>query len=103
MPEWNWQLYGSHYTPEYPTDGPILCHEIYSKNGAYGECLICFDGREDKPWFIIAGGNDTGRLWKSPDETYSTVDEAKQAAEKFWKPIERNLLNDSKEIKRESK
>lgn len=87
MSKWKWELYTKHYTPDNPCDGPILCHEIYSKNGAYGECIICYDSREDKPWFIIAGGNDTGRLWKSPDETYKTVEEAKQVAEKTWKPI----------------
>lgn len=90
MPGWNWQLYGQ-YTPGNPTDGPIFCHEIYSKNGAYGECLICFDSREkQKPWFIIAGGNDTGRLWKSPDEMFSTVEEAKKVAEKTWRPVIKN-------------
>jgi hypothetical protein len=96
MSDWNWQLYQSDYS--LTSDGPVLVHEIYSRNGAYGECIICFDSREEKPYFIIAGGNDTGRLWKSPDETYSTIDEAKQAAERTWKPILRkDLLNGSKE------
>lgn len=87
MSDWNWQLY--HPNSMLYSDGPVLCHEIYSRNGAYGECLICVDSREEKPYFIIAGGNDTGRLWKSPDETYATIDEAKAAAEKTWKPVVR--------------
>lgn len=99
MPNWNWELYGQNYTPENPTDGPILVHEIYSKNGAYGECLICFDHGMEKPWFIIAGGNDSGKLWKSPNETYSTIKEAKQVAEKIWRPVDKKggVTNGKKE------
>lgn len=83
--QWNWQPYSPNSLSF--SEGPVLCHEIYSRNGAYGECLICIDTTEEKPYFIIAGGNDTGRPWKSPDEEYATIDEAKAAAEKYWKPV----------------
>ena len=66
----------------------ILCAEIYSRNGAWGECFIWEGGtRENKLFYLTAGGMDTGREWKSPDEGYSTIEEAKAAAEEIWKPV----------------
>jgi hypothetical protein len=64
----------------------LLCAEIYSKNGAWGECFIWQDG-ESKKFYLTAGGMDTGREWKSPEEEYTTIEEAKAAAERIWQPV----------------
>jgi len=81
----NWQSYpsvGDKNSDDF--HGAIEMAPILSRNGAYGCVWLikCLDG-----YYLQAGGNDTGRLWKSPDELFDSIDEAKDVAEKTWTMI----------------
>lgn len=65
-------------------DGAILMASCFSKNGYYGCVWIIKQGL----WYYLqAGSNDTGNLWKSPDDLYPTIEQAVNVAESLWRPI----------------
>lgn len=66
-------------------NGPILIANCLNKNGAYGAVCVMKRGL----WYWLeASNNDTGKLWKSPDDLYPTIEDAVNAAEKLWKSVD---------------
>lgn len=61
----------------------ILTAPCFSKNGYYGACFVM---KFEDEFFLIAGNNDTGKSWKSPDDYYKTIEEAVEVAEQLWRP-----------------
>lgn len=99
MSKFKWVTYqGGIPVPEpadYQTEqesGAILMASCYSRNGYYG-CVWIVKMRQltDMGWVIVgytllAGSEDTGNLWKSPDTLFDTIGEAVAEAERLWRP-----------------
>lgn len=71
------------FTPPAIDYGTVLLADCFSRNGYYGACWII---KKDGKYMLDAGSNDTGKSWKSPDETYDTITQAVAKAEELWRP-----------------
>ena len=77
MKSLKWEKY-----PNATNIGPILMASCFSKNGYYGCCWII---KVSDGYILEAGSNDTGNMWKSPDDIFETIEDAKEVAEKTWR------------------
>jgi len=64
--------------------GCILQAECYARNGSYGCASI---NHIPQGYILTANNMDTGNEWKSPDDIFPTIEAAKEAADKLWKPV----------------
>ena len=71
-----------------PQDARIVATaQICSRNGGFGCAWITRQGVNPGDGFRLkAASETTGRAWRSPDETFATVKEAKVEANRRWRP-----------------
>lgn len=93
MNEWKWCIYPGgvqvnpdDYQPPASRIGVVLFAQCISRNGYLGCAWLCYEG-DGGMFYVEAGSEDTGRMWKSPNNLFPTLKEAAEAAQKLWRPI----------------
>lgn len=98
MTKFKWYIYpGDILVPDpanYQTEqelGAVLYASCYSRNGYFGCCWVCkmtkTTNNDTQPgYYIKAGSEDNGNMWKSPNVVWSTIGEAVAEAERLWRP-----------------